>query len=375
MQRVARLTPAGVLVLVLLAASAFVTARWLVAADRDVGRFVVAGTVWSDATTAVPRVEGAGYDGQFAYRLALDPARLGGRAGGVALDAPLRLQRATYPALAWAVSLGQDRWVPAALVVVNVVALGLLGLLGALLARDLGRPPAAGLLVPAFSGFATTLARDLTEVVTALLLVAGVLALQRGRPGWAALALSGAVLSRESALLLVLALGAGRWRTGRQALLVTAVPAAAFLAWQAACLAAVGQVPLLSSSGKNLGLPFVDLAQAAAGWVRGALVLDRAALITLGQAVVLAVVVACAARAVRTSRVPPGVTAAWAAALLLVVSLTEGVWRGPADFRTASELAVLSTLVLLGGDRPLRLPAVALAGAGIVTVLFRVTSL
>ena len=372
---VARLSPVGVLLLVLGAASAFVTARWAVAADGDITRFVLAGSAYAQPDARVTVLPGPGYDGQFAYRLALDPTDLDGTRE-VALDSPLRLQRLTYPLLAAAVALGRDGWVPEALVLVNVLALGALGLLGALLARDAGRSPAAGLLLPAFSGFATTLGRDLTEAVTAALLVAGVLALQRSRPALAAGALAGAALSRESALLLaVVLLGVHlvvRRPPVREAVWAL-LPPAVFAGWQAVCLARVGTVPLLSSSGKNLVLPLQDLAPATVGWVTGAAALQRADLITLGQAVALAVLVVGAGRSLRGA--PPALGAAWAAALLLVLALSENVWKGPADLRTASELAVLSGVLLLQGERSLRLPATVLTASLAGTVLFRVTSL
>lgn len=375
--RTARLTPVAVALLVLVAASAFVTARWLVAADRDVGRFVLAGSAYAGPSLQVPVLPGPGYDGQFAYRLAVAPTQLEGDAGEVALDSPLRLQRITYPALAAALSLGQDDVVPEALVLVNVLALALLALLAAVLARDAGRFPAAGLLVAGFFGFATTLGRDLTEIVTAVLLLAGLLALRRDRQALAALAFSGAVLSRESAVLLYAVLAAvelaRRPALGRAAW--AALPVAVFVAWQAVCVAVVGQVPLLSSSGKNLVLPLQDLLPAAVGWVGGAAALQRADLITSGQLAALVVLVGAAGLALRRSAALPGVKAAWAGAVLLVAGLSENVWKGPADFRTASELAVLSAVVLLESRAPLRVPAAGLALAGTGTVLFRVTNL
>jgi len=65
----------------------------------------------------------------------------------------------------------------------------------------------------------------------------------------------------------------------------------------------------------------------------------------------------------------------WVVALLLIVSLSANVWKGPADFRTAAELHVLSALVLLHGSHRLRVPAAVLGAATLMTVLFRATSL
>src|SRR6202008_2110594 len=89
---------------------------------------------------------GTGYDGQFYYRLALGPADLHRTAFGITMDAPYRLQRIGYPALGWLAALGRHAWVPAALVAVNVLALGAIGLAGGMLARDCGRHALWGLL-------------------------------------------------------------------------------------------------------------------------------------------------------------------------------------------------------------------------------------
>lgn len=378
-----RVPPWAVGLLTLLGALGFVLARWQVAADRDLARFVVAGSLLTSPEAGIPVLEGPGYDGQFSYRLAVDPTDLRPQAEGVTLDAALRLQRITYPFLAFLVSFGQQSWVPTALVAVNVVGLALVGLLAALLARHHGRAPLWGLLAAGFFGFVISLARDLTEITTAVLLLAGVLAWQRGRRGPAVLAFCAAALSRESALLFVgvflLAEVVQAWRRERglplRLLALASAPLLAFLAWQAVAWQAVGVVPLLASSGRNLVLPGQDLAPAAVGWVRGAVALQPADLVNLGQFVALVAVVGLAGLALRRSAVPVGVKAAYAVALLLVLSLSASVWRGPADFRTATELYVASVLVLLGSGRPLRVPALLLAVTTPLTALLRVVDL
>jgi hypothetical protein len=60
-----------------------------------------------------------GYDGQFAYYIASDPA-----GGCPQCDVPsYRYQRILYPLLAWALALGQPALIPWTLIVINVVAL------------------------------------------------------------------------------------------------------------------------------------------------------------------------------------------------------------------------------------------------------------
>lgn len=381
-----RVPPWAVAALTLLAATLFVLARWQLAADGDLARFVLAGSLLTSPEAGIPVLAGPGYDGQFSYRLAVDPTDLRPEAQGVTLDAALRLQRITYPALAFVVSLGQEAWVPAALVAVNVLGLAAVALLAALLARDAGRAPLWGLLAAGFFGFVITLARDLTEITTAALLLGGVLAWQRGRRGLASGAFSAAALSRESALLFVgvflLAEVVQAWRRGERApgamlrlLGLAAAPLLAFCAWQAVAWQAIGVVPVLASGGRNLVLPGQDLAPAAVGWVRGAAALEPADLVNLGQFVCLLVVVGLAGLALRRSAATVGLKAAWLAALLLVVSLSASVWRGPADFRTSTELYVASVVLLLGSRRPLHVPALLLAVATPLTALLRVVDL
>jgi hypothetical protein len=116
----------------------------MIAADGDVTRFVVAGDDWSNRAGLAGRIhveeDASGYDGQFFYRLAIDPSELQfGERQGVTFDQPYRLGRIRYPLVAWAVSLGQPDLVPWGLVVTNVLALGVLAFLGTLVAlRVLG---------------------------------------------------------------------------------------------------------------------------------------------------------------------------------------------------------------------------------------------
>lgn len=116
-------------------------------------------------------VRGNGYDGQFYYRLALDPADLARRAFGIELDSASRLGRIGYPALAWLLSGGGRPFlVPAALVLANLIGLGILGWSGARVALDSGRHALWGLVAPAYWGYLWSLGRDLTEILAAALL-------------------------------------------------------------------------------------------------------------------------------------------------------------------------------------------------------------
>ena len=223
-------------------ATLFVLTRLLFAANGDVSRFVVAGVAHSDSAAAPVHLhvfEGAGYDGQFYWRLAVDPSELRlPMAYGVRFDNELRAGRIAYPATAWAVSFGSASLAATALVVVNVIAMGALAWAGASIAKRNGRIAWWGLLVVSATGLVFSLSRDLNEVVMAAGVVGGIAALQSGRRWWwAAAAWSLAALAHEQSLYVVAMYAAWRcWghvtRRSRPAAddLVGVFPVVAFVA-------------------------------------------------------------------------------------------------------------------------------------------------
>ncbi len=112
----------------------FVLLRLGLAAGGDLSGFVRAAAPYAHAGL-VPRglrvFPGDSYDGQFYYRLALDPADLRHTAYGITMDLPFRVQRIGYPALARLLSAGRPAWVPVSLAAVNVLAADALGLVAA----------------------------------------------------------------------------------------------------------------------------------------------------------------------------------------------------------------------------------------------------
>src|SRR5689334_755789 len=77
----------------------------------DASRLVVAGDRFVDPTAAPAGLfvfpQSAGYDGQFVYRLSIDPFTTERVAHGIALDnPPYRQKRLLVPLLVWAITLG-----------------------------------------------------------------------------------------------------------------------------------------------------------------------------------------------------------------------------------------------------------------------------
>ncbi len=231
----------------LVLAGLFVVAH-LVASDGDPSSFVVAGE-----SNAVPgqapaslHIYPLGYDGQFYYLLALDPAIHTQQAHGMSLDLPAyREQRIVYPVMAWALSGGgRIAALPWALVLINLGAMGALAFMGALLAREAGRHALWGLALPAFPAFLLVLGKDLAEILSAAFLAAGLIMLRRRQVAAATAALTLAVLSKETTAFAVGAIGlvwllqwVFRRRTGllttmRRGWLTFVVPMAGLGAWE-----------------------------------------------------------------------------------------------------------------------------------------------
>jgi hypothetical protein len=372
-------SPAAIGLLTGLIASAFVISRIVMAGRGDIAAFVLAGSAHVNAATTprgLPVFPGQGYDGQFYYRLALDPLDFARSAYGITLDTVSRLQRIGYPALSWLLALGKPSLVPASMVAVNLVELALLGMCGAIFARDAGRHCAWGLLVPGYWGFVMSLSRDLTEITEALFVVVALLMLRRSRPLAAGIAFSAAVLSKEPAALIVLAIGAVRiagiparpsgQKVGRGDL-AWAIPGSVFVSWQLIVLHATGKIPALRDGHHNLGIPFVAMAQAIAHYVSH--LPATVSLLWCTELAGLALVTVLAARWWTRSSAPLGERVAWLLAGLLAVSLAQGIWMGAVDFRSLDDLYVLGILVLLASPARLRLLGAAVPAVWLVAAV------
>ena len=107
--------PAFAAAVAVVAATRFVVLRLEIFAHGDLTRFIDAGRSFvnpSQAPHGLIVVPGTGYDGEFYYRLAIDPANLHRTAYGITFDSAYRLQRITYSSIVWLASGGQRSLVP-----------------------------------------------------------------------------------------------------------------------------------------------------------------------------------------------------------------------------------------------------------------------
>lgn len=352
--------------LVLLGTLGFVLARWQRWSRGDIGswilvgsRFATSGQLW--LAPGIPiRQNSYGYDGQFYYRLALNPANLHQSAYGITLDAPYRLMRIGYPVLTWLASAGQRALVPAMLVAVNVAAMAAIGFLGGRFARQGGHHALWGLLLPAYFGLLTSVARDTAEPVACALLLGGLLAIRARRSVLAGVLLAFGALTRETVMVAVAAVAAVRVvafarhqeRPGREDI-AWLLPAGAFAAWESVVHAVTGSFPLLADDDQNAGAPFVAAFDAVRNnlghlsWTQLTAVDDW----LLELAVLIAVAVMALACWQR-SRVPLHERVALVGFLVEICVVTPSTWSSlNADMRSFVEVFLLGIVVLLGVPR------------------------
>jgi hypothetical protein len=352
--------PAG---FALLAALAFAIARWQTWAKGRISAFILVGrhfAVPSQLPHGIPLQPTYGYDGQFFYRLALNPLNLSHTAYGITVDRPYRFMRIGYPALTWLVSAGQHDAVPVMLVAVNAAAIAAIGYLGGLFAQQGGRHAAWGLLLPGYYGLITSLSRDTAEPLAAACLLGGLLALRARRPVLAALLLSYGVLTRETVMVAVAAIAImrvigivrRRVRPGRDDL-PWLVPAAAFVVWQVVVKAVTGSLPILSDGGRNAGAPFVAPLEALKANLGHINVhqFDQYDLWLL-EIVILAAFTIAALLCLRATSVPVYERLAFVLYLVEICVVTPNTWNSlDADLRSFIEVYLLAAIILLGTAR------------------------
>ena len=255
---------------------AFALARWQIWAKGHLSLFIMAGHVYTHRAQ-LPRglllVPSAGYDGQFYYRLALDPANWHATAFGITMDQSYRYTRIGYPLLAWIFSLGQHQLVPVVLVALNLLAVAAMALLGGMFARESGRHALWGLAFAAYFGLVISVGRDTAEPLAEACMLGGLLAYRRGTTPMYLLATAlftyGAI-TRETILYAPAAIAvtrliaiARRRATPGLADLTWVVPAVGYgLVEVAVHFVVKGEFPLLANSSRNLTVPFTALVDA-----------------------------------------------------------------------------------------------------------------
>jgi hypothetical protein len=267
------------------------------------------------------------------------------------LDPPAyRQQRILYPLLTHIASLGRLSAIPWALLAVNLIAICLLGYLGGIYARLLGRSALWGMVLPLHVGFVTSLSRDLSEIVECTLVIAGFLAYRRQRFWATGILLSLAVLTKEPALLAAAGIGLAdlivNRRVARGTWIAAGLPLLVYVVWHLWLIVYWG-ADSFNIGTSNQGWPFSGYWNALSWgiwhwhwpW----------ALFCLQLTIVVAAVLVVRSR----TRATVSERWAWALYALLVFSLSTEVWADNHAFvRASSELSLLGAIILLGAEAP-----------------------
>ena len=345
----------------------------------DVSTFVVAGDQHVDATKLPSpiyvRPNSDGYDGQFYYRLALAPFDLRQPLYGIKVDEPAyRMQRIVYPVLAWAVSLGQPRLVPLALLLVNLIAIAATAFLAVRLTRRLELPPLAPFAIMLWPGFLVTLTHDTTEILSAAFVLAAFDRYFAGRLLAFAIFAAIATLTRETGVLVLggLLVYEVLSRRPRRAI-ACGLAIMPFLVWRQTQTIIWGTVPS-SAAMDVLNWPLVGIAQAFGAILFGQYVIPtgiKGAIMRAYALVGIAFLVAFAA--LTASRFVSGRKALVAAWLPLVALMSilgvNGPWVEPIGFfRAFTECWVVGCLLLDARFAQSRLALPALAAMVVIWV-------
>jgi hypothetical protein len=256
----------GLVAIALLAPRGFDPSAFLLLGDRYVDQSAL-------PSPARALRNASGFDGQFYYRLAIDPFARAEQVSGIRFDFPAyRAQRIGYPVLAWAFSLGEPSRAAAALFAVNLLAVLLLAAVAAWLVRAGELSWAGCALICGWPGFLVSLTHDTSEIVQSVLLLAALACFLKERRGWYALLAFCALMTRETALPILggIALAetvralrsAEAPRAGRIGLVLA--PLVAWGVWWAINAWRFGDVAQAQVAGLNLGPPFLNLAKVLA---------------------------------------------------------------------------------------------------------------
>lgn len=298
----------------------------------NAGALIVAGDQYTDATKVPIPVErnSAGYDGQFYYRLARNPFTTEWTAFGVRLDVPTyRQQRILMPAIAWALSFGTAGPVPALFILINIASLALLAWTSATLLRDAGINVWWSAAVWLYPGWAITMTRDCSEILEVALLMSAALALRRRKLPLATLLATCAVLTKETALLGVVALA-----VGELAAAPLIVPISAHYALKFTLFRVWNAAPSLGTG--HFVVPFSGLLHAGPTPFRT---------LWLAEVSAIAIIAVLAFVSLRRARLPPAL--AWAAYLPLIAILDQTFWTEDWSFmRATSEYWVFGGVII-----------------------------
>jgi hypothetical protein len=342
--------------LIVLAYGINLGAQWSLA-GHDLKGFIGFYSKFVDPSDTIPAhhiSDEFGYDGQFYYRLALDPLSSEERVHGIRFDSPaLRHQRILLPAVTWLVAQGDPGLSAVVMLTLNLLAVSACALAGAALLSDRGLSPWPALLLAFYPGFAISVERFLSEPMSAALLLSSLLLLTRKHLLMGGIALALAVVARETALVAALAMalawctqvvlrrGFSGWRAPGPLFWAPAI--AVYFAWQT-WLWITWQASVFSTATpQTLGWPLIGLVES----LKAMLVqFDAMNAYFLCMLLIVLIWTLLVAKSARNSTGPwPWM---WLAYLVFATLLGKAIWdNSPGFLRVTTELNLLGMVLYL----------------------------
>ncbi len=346
----------------------FLAIRVVVAGKGNVASLIILGHSYVNSPLLpikhLPQIPGAGYDGQFYFRLALDPFDLKRSALGITFDTPYRPSRIGYPILVFLLAGTDKGLVPASMVYTNILAIGATALVGSYLAANSKISPWWGLLLAGYFGFTYSVGRDLTEVSGTAFVLAGLLFIRKEKWLLGTAAFCYAVITRETATLVVFGIGL-YWLWCHRYVLsprnkmvqspfpsyIWIAPAFTYIGWGIVTYLNVHQVGIRSDLAANLYFPLASPIEALASRLSN--LNNTASILWLGQAAVWATTQALAAVQYRHSTAKPWEKITWIVTAVISLSLSSEIW-GNTNYLRSVSLAWVMAIIILWDSRPTR---------------------
>lgn len=279
-----------------------------------------------------------GHDGKFFFVQANDPWVLDPESNAQVLDRPLyRSQRMLYPVLVGGFGLFSPEVIVWAMLIVNLLAMGLGSWAVAQIAQEMGGSRWWGLAFVLNIGFFSEVNIGGAGVVAAASAFGAVLMFLRERMALGTGLLVAAVLAREAMLIVAAGIALWLWldRRRKTAVTVAALPGLAVAIWAVYLRLRIGEGHVTAEV-QEIGWPFAGFVEAFASWRNDPLDL------VVGVAMMALFVLFT--RRVLISRHVVG----WAflGFVLLGVVFTEQVWRSYFDI-TRAVAPIITSFVLL----------------------------
>jgi len=345
-------TAAGVAGWVLVALAIGILAQ--VQQVRDTGSIEASLRVGSDAQArafieadlghAVPVTAGEGHDGFHYYLAARDPLALDSER--LPIYVAYRHRRILGPLLAGIGGVLGPRATIVGLSVVSLFGFGLAAGAASALAKHMGARPWAPVGVLTSVGLILSVQLVTADALTTGLALTGAVFALRSRAGPAAIAVTLAVLTKETSLLFAAGLTSWLWIENRRraAALMALLPGGTLLLWTMYLQLRLGDA---WSTNGNLGFPFVGLAQSVGGW-------ETDADIALGWLADVPVSVAVIGVVRARQRFLTAITVPWIGIAVLSSSV---VWMdGNNALRAFAPCWILGVLGIATSKRPMKTP-------------------